>query len=163
MIIIRRLILLILLCLAQALVFNRFQLLHCATPLIYIYFVILFPKNEVRGFVLLWSFLLGVIVDSFSNTPGVATMSLTATAFLQPYLLMLFLPRDADPDMDVSARSLGWGKFTAFSSIIIVVFCLLFFMLESFSFFQWLDWILATVGSSIITLLLILIIESFRK
>ena len=83
----RRLISFIVLCLAQALVFNHIHLLGHATILLYVYFIVMFPRNYPHWSILLWSFALGLCVDIFSNTPGLAAASLTFTGFLQPYLL----------------------------------------------------------------------------
>ena len=80
--------------LVQGLVCNHIHLFHCATPLLYIMFVLHFRRNTPRWQMLVWSFALGLGVDIFANTPGVAAGSMTAIALLQPYLLELFLPRD---------------------------------------------------------------------
>ena len=93
--IIRRLVIFVALLLAQVLVLNRIQLFHCATPLLYIYFIIIFPRRYPRWAILLWSFAMGLAVDMFNNTPGVAAASTTLIGFLQPWLIELFLPREA--------------------------------------------------------------------
>ena len=82
--------------LAQVLIFNGMDILHGAIPLIYVYFIIMFPRNYPKWAILLWSFVMGVTMDMFTNTPGVAAASLTLIGALQPYLLELFLPRNAD-------------------------------------------------------------------
>jgi len=102
-------------------------------------------------------------MDAFSNTPGVASASMTLIGALQPILLELFLPRDADEKIKVSASVLGIGKFVTMSSILTFIFCLVFFSLEAFSFFDWLYWLESVVGSTILTLILIFTFECFRK
>ena len=67
-----------LLCLAQALVLNRIHLFSFATPLLYVYMVLLFRRNYPHWGVLIWCFFMGLVVDSFSNTPGLATASMTS-------------------------------------------------------------------------------------
>ena len=68
----KRLMLYVVLVLSQALVLNHIHLFGYATPLLYIYFVVSFPRNYPKWGIILWSFLLGLNVDAFSNTPGVA-------------------------------------------------------------------------------------------
>ena len=158
-----RLTLLVLLCLVQALVFNRIRIDHCILPLVYVYFAIIFPRNYPKWASLLWSFFMGLCIDAFSNTPGLATGSMTLVAVLQPYLLELFLPRDAEDTIKASARSLGWGNFVSLASILVIIYCVVFFTLESFSFFNWLNWLESIFGSIVLTLILIFTFESVRK
>ena len=159
----RRLFVLVLLCLAQALVFNRIQLFHCASPLVYVYFVIIFPRSYPRWALLFWGFAAGVAIDMFSNTPGLAASSMTLLAFLQPMLLELFLPRDAEEKIRASAVTLGWGNFVALTTFLVMIYCTVFFTVETFSFANWLYWLECIGGSSLLTILIILTIESVRK
>ncbi len=76
----------VILLLAQALVLNHIHLFNCATPLLYVYMVLHFQRNAPKWSLLLWSFLMGLLVDVFSNTPGVAAGSMTFIGFIQPYL-----------------------------------------------------------------------------
>ena len=151
------------LCLAQALVFNRIQLFNCAMPLLYAYFVLTFRRGYPRWGSLLWSFLLGLVVDMFANTPGVATFSMTLLAFLQPYVLELFIPREADEAMHTSVAEMGWGKFFTYSVIMLTVYCLVFFTIEAFNFFNWQHWLACIWGSLLLTLILVMTVESVRK
>ena len=159
----RRIILFIVLLLAQVLVLNRIQLFHCATPLLYVYFAVIFPLGYPRWAALLWSFFMGLAVDVFFNTPGVAAASMTLVALLQPYLLPLFLPREAEENMATSASTLGWGKFMTLATILVLIYCLAFFSLEAFSFFNWLHWLECIGGSALLTLLLIFTMETLRS
>ncbi|MBR1448912.1 MAG: rod shape-determining protein MreD [Prevotella sp.] len=159
----RRLLLLVLFCLLQALVFNRIRIDHCIMPLFYVYFAIIFPRNYPKWASLLWSFLMGLGIDTFSNTPGLASASMTLVAVVQPYLLELFLPRDAEENIKCSAKSLGTGNFVALASILVVIYCVVFFTLESFSFFNWLNWLESIGGSAVLTLILVFTFESVRK
>ncbi len=160
--ILRRLLAFVLLVLAQGLVFNRVQLFHCATPLLFIYFVITFPRNYPKWASLLWSFALGLCVDMFSNTPGLAAASTTFMAALQPYLLQLFLPREAEEHLRTAAATLGYGKFFTMATIMVLLFCLVFSALEAFNFYDWQQWLLSVGGSAAITLILIMALESLR-
>jgi rod shape-determining protein MreD len=147
----------------QALVLNHVWLLNVATPLLYVYFAITFPRNTEKGEVLLWCFFLGLLIDIFSNTPGLAAGSLTLIGMIQTYLVELFIPRDSVENLEVSAATLGWGKFSMLSGMLTLLYCLLFFILEAFNFFDWQLWILRAVCSAALTLILMLAIESVRS
>ncbi|MBR0488823.1 MAG: rod shape-determining protein MreD [Prevotella sp.] len=157
-----RLIAFIILALVQGLVLNHVHLFDVATPMVYVFFVLTFRRNSFRAGMLIWSFLLGLIVDIFSNTPGVGAASMTLMAFIQPYLLFLIMPRDSAEDMEVSMTTLGMARFTYFTLIVSFLFCLVFFTLEVFSFNHWLYWLECVGGSWVLTFVLILVVERFR-
>ena len=148
--------------LAQVLVFGRIHLFHYATPLFYVYFVAMFPRNHEKWAILVWSFLLGLCVDIFSNTPGLAAASLTVIAAIQPYYLELYVPRDSADNLKPSMKTLGPVKFAYYIVPIVLVYCLLFYSLEMFTFFNAFYWLMCVVGSAIITLLLIFTLEIGR-
>ena len=149
--------------LAQVLVLNHIHLFDCATPLLYVYVVLQFRRNYPRWGILLVSFLLGLLVDIFSNTPGVAAASMTFLGFLQPYVFAMFLNRDSDEDLQPSMKSLGFAKFFYYAAVLVVVYCAIFFTIETFSFFNGLLWLECVGGSAMLTILLILAIENSRK
>ena len=160
---VNRLVMFVVLLVVQVLVLNHVWLLNVATPLLYVYFAITFPRNTEKGEVLGWCFFLGLLIDIFSNTPGLAAGTLTLIGMTQTYLVELFVPRDSVENLEVSAATLGWGKFSMLSGILILIYCLLFFILEAFNFFDWQLWILRAVFSTVLTLLLMLAIESVRS
>lgn len=153
----------VVLCLAQALVLNHIHLFNVATPLLYVYFAISFPRNYPKWAILLWCFFLGLSVDMFSNTPGVASASLTLVGAVQPYLLEPFIPRDSVENLPCSAHTLGWSKFLVLGTALTLLFCLVFFTLEMFSFFNWQQWLLCIGGSTVLTLVLIMALENFKR
>lgn len=153
----------IILCIVQVLVLNHIELFGCATPFLYVYFIMLFRRGFPIWAVLLWSFFLGIFIDMFSNTPGVAASSATFIGLLQPYLLNLFAPRDSSDDMMPTMKSLGVARYVYYTIICVFIFNLLFFTVEMFSFFNWLQWALNICGSTVLTVVLILVIENVRK
>jgi hypothetical protein len=106
---------------------------------------------------------LGVIVDAFSNTPGMAAASMTLIGALQPYLLELFLPRDVDDHMKASAVAMGMGNFMSLATLMILIYCVVFFTIDFFSFFNGLYWLGCVVGSTLLTLVLVFTVENIRK
>ena len=146
--------------LAQTMVLGRIHLFGYATPLLYVYFVAMFNRNYPKWAVLLWSFAMGLTIDIFSNTPGVAAASLTLIGAIQPYFLEPFIPRDSVDDLRPSIRTIGVVKYVYYITILVVLYCLVFFSLEAFNFFNWMDILKSVGGSAVITLVLILTFES---
>lgn len=151
------------LCLVQALVLNHIHLLACATPLLYVYFVTSFNRNYPKWAVLLWCFALGLCIDIFSNTPGVASGAMTLLAVLQPYLLNMFIQTDSPDDLFPSIRTLGVARYVYYTILCVLIYCIAFFSLEAFSFFNWLQWLLNIAGSTVLTVLLIVVVDNIRK
>ena len=148
--------------LAQVIVFGRIHLFHYATPLFYVYFVAMFPRNHEKWAVLIWSFFLGLFIDIFSNTPGLAATSLTIIAAIQPYYLELYVPRDSADNLIPSIKTLGPMKYAYYIVPIVLLYCLLFYSLEIFTFFNGFYWLMCVVGSSLLTLVLIFTFEIGR-
>lgn len=161
--VIRQVFTFVILCIVQVLVLNHVNLFGCATPLLYIYFIMSFRRDYPKWGIMLWSFCLGLSVDIFSNTPGVAASSATFLGFVQPFIFSLFVQRDSPDDMRPGIRTLGMARYVYFTLICVLVFNLLFFTLEAFSFFNWLQWLRNIGGSTVLTALLILAFESVRK
>jgi rod shape-determining protein MreD len=146
--------------LAQTIVLGRIHLFGYATPLLYVYFVLLFPRNYPKWAILLWSFFLGLTVDVFFNTPGVAAASMTLVGAIQPYFFELFVPRDSSENLQPSVKTLGTLKYLNYSVVLVVLYCLVFFSLEVFNYYNWVEWLKCVVGSAVFTLVLIWTFDS---
>ena len=153
----------ILLLLVQVLVLNNIHLLDCATPLLYIYIALLFKRDYPRWGIMLLCFLMGLGTDMFANTPGVGAASMTLIGTLQPYLLSLFLNRDAPDDLKPGMKSLGVSTFSYYTFTVTLLYCIIFFTIETFNFFNWTQWSKNVIGSSLLTTALILAVENIRK
>ena len=149
--------------LVQVLILNHIHLFNVATPLVYVYFILLFPRNQQHWVSILLAFFLGLILDSFSNTPGETAFALTLTAFLQPYFLSLYLERDNSDNFTPSMAKMGFMKYATYVLLLTFIFCFTLFTLEAFSFFNWAQWLLCILGSWGVTSLIIIAIDSVRK
>lgn len=148
---------------AQVLILNHVHLLGVGTPLLYVYFAITFRRNFPKWLVLVSCFLLGLLIDVFSNTPGLAASTMTLVALAQTYLIELVAPRDSAEDLEASAKVLGASKFVTLSALLTLLYCLVFFALEAFNFFDVLLWLARSVISFVLTMVLILAVESVRS
>lgn len=151
---------LIVLLFLQVLVFNHMHLFGYATPLVYICFLLHFPINCSRSGILCWGFALGLLVDMFSNTPGVAAASTTLAAMLQPILLRAMAPKDCIEDMVPSFHTMGYGNYIRFFIILIAVHHICFFLLESFSYFDLYHLALSCCSSIVLTTCIVWAIEN---
>lgn len=160
---VNRLVMFFSLLVAQVLILNHVHLFEVGTPLLYVYFAITFRRNFPKWLVLVSCFMLGLMVDIFSNTPGLASSVMTVTGLAQCYLLNLIVPRDSAADLAASIKTLGFSKFVTLSALLTQLYCLLFFALEAFNFFDIWMWLARSLVSSALTLVLIVAIESVRS
>lgn len=159
----KRLLAAVLLCVAQVLILNNIHLLGYATPLLYIYIVLLFPRDSPRWAMLLWAFAIGLVVDTFSNTPGVAAATMTLLAMLRPALLEPFVPRDSEPTLTPGYHSLGVGRFICYVTLASLLYCMVFFALAIFDTAALMQWLRCTAGSTVLTAALLLALVSAAR
>jgi len=151
------------LALIQVLVLNNIHIAGYATPFIYIYLILKMSSGTSRNELMLWGFFLGLVVDIFSDTPGMNAASAVFIAFLRPYFLRLFTQRDSTDEFVPAIKTIG-----TFSFIKYVIVCVLFhhaalLMIESFSLFD-LNTLLIKIGTStLLTVLCIMGIEGLKK
>ena len=106
---------------------------------------------------------MGLVIDTFSNTPGVSSASLTLIAAIQPYMLRPFISRDSAEDLKPGIATLGYGQYIWYSIILTLIYCTVFFTLEMFSFFNILVWLQCVGGSALLSLFFVLVIEHVRS
>lgn len=149
--------------LAQALVFSRIHIFGVVTPLVYVYYVLLFPRNYPKWLSMVLCFIMGLSVDMFTNTPGLAASAMTFVGMLQPYLLELYLKKEDDNNFLPSIAAMGFTRYLTYACILLLIYCIVFFSLDAFALRHWVEWLESVFGSFLITLLLILTIDSTRK
>ena len=71
----------------------------------------------------------------------------------------LFVPRDSVDDLKPALSTLGPLKYSYYIIMLVLLYCLVFYSLELFNFFNLQEWALCVVGSAAITLLLIYTFE----
>mgnify|MGYP003293907620 CR=1 FL=1 len=149
-----------LLTLLQATLFNHIHLLGYAIPLPYVYLLIKFPSNTPRIVYLVTGFLLGMIVDIFSNTPGMTAASLCAIGLVTPWLFNAFAPKDRGEEiLHPSTRSMGAKSFYLYAFFITLLHCIIFFCIETFTFFNLQVLLLKIMCSTALTFGLIFVFE----
>lgn len=147
--------------LIQILICNHIMLFNLAVPFIFIYFIIRLPIGMSKNLLFTLSFLLGLCVDIFSDTPGVNSLACVITAALKQPVFYAYTPRDDKTKFIVpSIVTIGWQNYSKFIFSISVIFCLLAFSIEYFSFAEIKDIILMSATSSVLTSVLIYAMDS---
>lgn len=149
--------------LLQVLILNNIHLAGYATPFLYTYFILKFPSSVSRNELLLWAFFLGLIIDIFSNTPGINASATVLMAFVRPPLLTLFTPRDSFDNIVPSFKTIGNFSFIKYLLICLLIHHGALLTIEFFSFADIGTLILRIASSTLLTLSCILAFEGVKK
>lgn len=151
--------------LLQALLFDKIIVAGIATPLPYIYVLITWNRDGTRWILLLIGFILGLIIDSFTNLPGINAAACVLLAMLQPVYLNLFIPRELQNErsLDPSLDTLRWDGFMVFALFCVLTHHIAVVTLEFFSVNDIGGMLLRIVGCTILTMLFILMFELLRR
>lgn len=126
--------LLIILLLIQILICNHIILFGVAMPIIFIYFIMRLPMGLNVKWVLLLSFISGLVIDIFSDTPGVNALSCTIIAILRRPIFKLYTGGDEIfSNVIPSISSLGGVMYAKYVISLTFIYCLLGFSLDYFT------------------------------
>lgn len=158
----RNIIRLILFILLQVFVLNEVPPLHqYITPYIYFLFILWLPFNISRGGLLLVSFITGIFLDFFTKTPGLHAAACVLIGYIRPFLINLLMPQQGVEFnyREPSVTSLGFSQYATYVSLLTLFHHSWLFLIQSFQFGNLLYIILKIIGSTLVSLLLITIVE----
>lgn len=122
----------IILVLLQAIIFNHICLFHVAVPFVFIFFIIKLPLDISQNAILTLGFLLGLVIDIFSDTQGMNALCCTIIAACRGTIIRLYCPREDEITApEPSARALGLFSFLKYALTITLLYCILYFLIES--------------------------------
>lgn len=163
-VILRFTLLFVLLVLCQVVVFNHICLFGVAIPLVFIYLIIKLPVTLGVNKVMTLAFLLGLTIDVFSNTQGMNALACTLLSVCRMPVLKLYLPRQDDlTNPEPSLRTLGPAVFMKYAITLVTLYCAFFFIIEAFTFFDFMKLLLRIVCSSALTFVIILAFDGFTS
>lgn len=153
----------VVLLLLQVLICNHIDLFGFINPYIYIIFIFLFPIKDERLLLLLTSFLLGMLIDLFSDSGGVHAAAAVSLAYARPILLkssfgMLY------EHHSIKFSTTDIGSLITYITFGTLIHHFILFSLEIFNISNILLILQKTLFSSIFTIILsILIIILFSR
>lgn len=111
----------------------RFVLLDIAFAFFYVGFLLLLPPKQNRIVALLLAFFTGLLIDMFSNTPGVHASACVLLVFMKNSWLRIVRGVEED-DFRISAYSLGFQGMMLYALPLIFAHHFIIFFLEHGSF-----------------------------
>ena len=146
----------------QILIFNNIQLSGYINPHFYILFILLLPLNSPAWMTMLSAFILGSIIDIFSQSPGLHASASVLIAFIRPTVISLIKTNsEIKPDITPNLNNMGFKWFISYSFILIFIHHTIYFILEIFSFKHIFDTFYHIIISSFATFLLIILSQLF--
>ena len=129
--------LIVILVLAQAVIFNNLILFNCAVAFVFVYPIIVMPMTLSTNKAVTIGFLIGMAVDILSNTQGMNALACTILAFIRRPVFHLYVSADEDlTGMRVSSRSMDMASFLKYLGTMALIYCVMIYLIDAFSFFN---------------------------
>ncbi|MFN4974417.1 MAG: rod shape-determining protein MreD [Bacteroidota bacterium] len=151
-----------LLILLQVFVLNTIPPLHqYIVPYLYFLFILWLPVGISRIALLLVAFLFGLSLDYFTGTPGLHASPCLLIAYLRPFLLQLLLAQETAEAgyKEPGHKTMGWVPYITYAGLLTVIHHSCLVLIEWLQFGNFLYFMGKVLGTSAISLLLILIAE----
>jgi rod shape-determining protein MreD len=125
----------ILLVALQVGILNHIQFGGYINPYLYVLFIITLPFDIPGWLLLILSFILGITVDLFCDSPGIHTSATVFAGFIRPYVLKSISPRESlDPRVSPGIKTFGFYWFLQYVLIMVIAHHLFLFFVEVFKF-----------------------------
>lgn len=149
--------------LLQACVFSHIYLFGYAVAFIFIYIIVALPYSLSLSLLYTVGFISGLIVDIFCDTLGVNALAATILAALRRPIFKLYHPKNEDLGSDyIDSKTIGWATYSKYALSMSLVYCVLAFLLESFSFIYPLRFFINVFASTLFTFIVILVVNSLN-
>ena len=143
------------------LVCNKIVLFNVAMPVVFIYLILRLPVNLHGGWVLTIAFFTGLLLDIFSNTPGMNALACTIMAMMRRPVFNLFVSRENDMNIPIpSVETMGVGDYFKYMATLVTVYCTLIFLIQAFTLHNILLTLARIVASSVLSVIVIFGLDS---
>jgi len=144
----------------QIFILNNIQLSGYINPYYYLIFILYIPSKYPKFTILLLSFLIGFVIDLFSQSYGIHAF----TSVLIAYLKIVWTSKIAaskDTEELIEINNLSISDFITLSCYFILIHHFTLFFLERLNLYEIASILSSTIASSIFTLFLFIIHKLF--
>lgn len=149
----------ILLVLVQVLVFNHLNFFGYINPLVYVLFFYWYPIRENRAIFIILGFLLGLVIDIFSDTLALHALVSATLAYIRPVIMRFCFGANFDFQGFTFKNSTRLQRVT-FLFLLIFIQHVIFFSLEILSFSHILLILQKILFTSLFTFVLCVLLSS---
>lgn len=146
----------------QVFILDQIPPLHrLITPYIYFLFILWLPFKMGRRTQLILAFALGFVLDCFTNSYGLHAAPCVLIAYLRPFLINLLISQEGAESNynEPSIQSMGFTPYFTYVTILTFIHHGFLFFLQALQTGGYFYFILKTLTSTAISLLLILLVE----
>ena len=152
----------VLLILAQVLLFNQINIFGSVNPMLYLFFLVMYPFDQNQTFYIFIGFVLGFFIDFLSQTGGAHTIASLSVSYLRPIIMKYSYGLTSERPKSILTDPRKTNNFV-FLLIFISVHHLIYFSIAYFSADAFLLIIKNSLLTMIFSLILILLISSLYR
>ena len=121
----------IFLILLQVFILDNIQFMGYINPMIYVLFILSLPVRFPKWALLILAFIMGLIIDVFSNTAGMHSFALVFAAFLRTPVINIFTSIDEGSNPTPSFHTFGVSAYVKYVVILVLIHHFILFFIES--------------------------------
>lgn len=148
--------------LVQVFVLNKVPFLHqFIVPYLYFLFILWLPFSVNRLGLLVLGFFTGLVLDYFTQTPGLHAAACTLVAYARPFVINVLIPKDKDEFnfREPSPKAMGWAPYSVYALVLTLLHHTYLTLLQWLQFGTFLAFLIKVVATTGISLLLIFTTE----
>ena len=146
-----------LLVLIQVLLLNHIMLGGYLIPYMYVLFILLLPVSIPGYLLILLAFVTGLVIDLFSNSPGIHSSATLLMAIFRTPLIKSLSQKEENPNDYPGLKQNGLSWFLAYTAILVVIHHVFLFFVEMFSFHDFFYTLFRSLLSSIFSIFIIVL------
>lgn len=146
--------------LIQVTVLNNIHLGGYINPFVYVMFILMLPVRIPGPLLLGLAFILGLIIDMFSNTVGMHAAACVFMAFTRPTVLNFIAPRDGyETESAPSVKEFGFYWYAIYACILVFLHHLMLFFIEVFRISEFFPTMFRVILSTIFTVAMVMLVQ----
>jgi len=146
--------------LIQVTILNNIHLGGYINPFIYVMFILMLPVRIPGPLLLVLAFVLGLVIDMFTNSVGMHAAASVFMAYARPTVLKFIAPRDGyETESAPSVREFGFNWFAIYAIILVFLHHLMLFYIEVFRISEFFPTLLRIILSTIFTTAIVVLVQ----
>lgn len=147
----------------QIVVIRNFVFFDVAFCFVYIACILLLPDEIAPVWVILISFLIGLLVDIFYNTAGIHASASVLIGYLRGYIIKFLFPtKGVENEVVITLKDMGAERFVRYVAVLTLIHHSTLFFVEAGGFHFFLITILKIICSVVFTTFMIIILQYLR-
>ena len=147
--------------LVQVYILDKIHLHRFVIPVLYYIFILWLPFSLTRISLLYIGFVTGLMLDYFTNTPGLHAAACILIAYARPFVINLLIPKDTAEFnyREPSPRAMGWAPYTVYALVLAVLHHSYMYLLEWLDLGNMIAFLIKVGATTGISMLLIFTVE----